>query len=62
VPDELKLPAGRIPALPPKELSPEALEAWRAEARRALQQQGRLEAVLADSTRTPRGSRFRLLD
>lgn len=59
---DLTLPPGRIPVLPPKALTPEALEAWRAEARRELRRQGRLEAVLADPTRTPRGARFRLLD
>ena len=60
--DLLKLPVGRIPDLPPKALSPEAIEAWRAEARRDLLQRGLLEAILDDPNRTPRAPRFRLID
>jgi hypothetical protein len=62
VEEELRLPVGSIPDLPPKEFSPEAIEAWRAEARRDLQQRGLLEAILADPNRTPRSPRFRLID
>lgn len=58
----LKLPDGRIPPLPPKGLSDEAVEAWREEARRDLLRRGLLEAARSDPTRTPRGPRFRLAD
>ena len=60
--EELRLPVGSIPDLPPKEFSPEAIEEWRAEARRDLQQRGLLEAILDDPNRTPRPPRFRLID
>ena len=62
VEDRLKIPLGHIPDLPPKEMSPEDIEAWRAEARRDLQERGLLEAILADPNRTPRGPRFRLVE
>jgi hypothetical protein len=59
--DALKFPIGQIPDLPPKRLSPEAIEAWRAECRLDLLRRGLLEKLLDDPTRTPRGPRFRLL-
>jgi hypothetical protein len=62
VEEELRLPVGQIPELPPKALSPEAIEAWREEARRDLLRRGLLEALLSDPTRTPRPPRFRLVD
>ncbi len=58
----LKFPIGKIPELPPKNLPPEAVEAWRAELRLDLQRRGLLEKLLADPSRIPHGPRFRLLD
>lgn len=60
--ETLKFPVGKIPELPPKNLPPEIIEAWRTEWRLDLQRRGLLEKILTDPSRTPRGPRFRLLD
>ncbi len=60
--DPLRFPLGKVPELPPKNFPLEVIEAWRAELRLGLQRRGLLEKLLADPSRVPHGSRFRLLD
>jgi hypothetical protein len=62
VEDALKFPAGKILGLSPKNLPPDAIEAWRTELRLDLHRRGLLEKLLTDPNRIPRGPRFRLID
>ena len=60
--DTLKLPAGIIPHLPPKDVPADVIEAWRAECRLDLHRRGMLAKILDDPNRVPQGPRFRLCD
>jgi hypothetical protein len=60
--DTLRFPTGTVPQLPPKDLPPDIIEAWRAEWRLELQRQSFLTKILDDPNRVPREPRFRLLD
>jgi hypothetical protein len=60
--DTLKLPAGNIPPLPPKDVPADIIEAWRVEWRLEMYRHGLLAKILDDPNRVRRGPRFRLYD
>jgi hypothetical protein len=62
VEDAFNFPVGKIPELPPRNLPPEVIEAWRTELRLDLHRRALLEKILSDPNRIPRGPRFRLID